>query len=125
MKSFSKQQNSYDVIFLNYVAKTNDNMSRKQFVLAFLSSLILVNLSHNYNEMDDKYFNQTMLLFIEDTSLCKPEFDFLKEMLDIDCCDLNAYIDLYKQTKNLSKCQLGPLMFRMLEHAKLNIKLNG
>ena len=67
-----------------------------------------------------------MSIFINNTSLCKPEAKFMNEILLIETNNetlIDAYLMEYEDTKGLNKCQLGSLIFKMLNHAKNNIKI--
>ena len=115
--------NASNIILNKFIGKTTDKMNKKQFIMAFLSTLLLINPSYDYENMDKTYFNQTMSLFIQETSLCKPEADFFEEMLHIEPNTADAYLDLYNHTKDLNKCQLGSIIMQMLIYTKSNIIL--
>jgi hypothetical protein len=85
-------------------------------------------ISHDFNYFDitNREFNELMSIFINNTSLCKPEADFMNEILLIETSNeslIDAYLMEYDETKGLNKCQLGSLIFRMLNYAKNNIKI--
>ena len=117
-----KTSNPYDILLNKFISKINNKMTRKQFLFAFLSTLLLITPSFNYVNIDDNYFNKTMTIYIKETSLCKPEAEFLEEMLYINPANFDAYLDLYADTKDLNKCQLGSIILKMLTYGKSNIE---
>jgi hypothetical protein len=109
-----------------FINNSKSEMTRREFLITFLSSLIIINNSYNYFEITDKEFNETMSFFINNTSLCKQESDFMNEILLIETTNnqlIDAYLMEYENTKGLNKCQLGLLIFKMLNYAKNNIKI--
>jgi hypothetical protein len=118
--------NTNNFLVKKFINNTKTEMSRKEFLLAFLSSLIMISHDFNYFDITNKEFNDLMSIFINSTSLCKQETDFMNEILLIETTNnqlIDAYLMEYEDTKGLNKCQLGSLIFKMLDYAKNNIKI--
>lgn len=104
-----------------------DKMNRKYYLSVYLGSFLgdqyFPMTEENFDlvkTMDDVKFNGYCHKTIDSISLCEEEIDFFHAMVDIS--DKENYIErcleLYQNTKNLEKCQLGENILKCLEESK-------
>jgi len=92
------------------------SMTREEYLSNYLCSF-LGNYPCKINNFDSNFHR-----VVDSNSLCNEEIDYFHKMIDCRLEESENYIDkwikLFKETKNLDACQLGPNMLKFLEGSK-------
>lgn len=87
-------------------------LSRELYVMIFITTFI--------NNCYDKCTFESLHNAIDNTSLCLPETKFFHNVIDCNAPNksfIKTLLDIYSQTKGLSKCQLGGPIKRCLDNS--------
>ncbi|XWV26334.1 hypothetical protein QJ857_gp0740 [Tupanvirus soda lake] len=113
--------------FESFKSLIKDKMARKFYICVYLATFLghiyfPIN-EHDYNIISrtpETKFKKYCHKIINSISLCQPEIDFFHAMVDIDKPQnyIQQCLELYKNTKDLEKCQLGDNMLKCLEASK-------
>lgn len=103
--------------FNGFVNKLKNEMTKIEY-----DCLILNTFLGNYltPTVDLKQFSEISHELIDCISLSGPEIVFFHNLVDTNVTDsyINNLIQLYHQTTNLNKCQLGSTILKCLEASK-------
>lgn len=103
--------------FQNFCSELKEKMSRMEYVCLYLNTFLGKFLSM---KIAKEKFDDTAHVLINNISLCHEENGFFHQLVDYRQNEnyIDGLINLYHETKNLDKCQLGENMLKCLEASK-------
>jgi len=106
-----------DEQFKDFTNSLTTSMTRIEYVCLFLNTFLgkYLTVTNTYKEFADISHE-----LIDCISLLGPEISFFHKLVDFEYTDnyIDKLIDVYHQTKNLNRCQLGYNIMRCLEASK-------
>lgn len=106
-----------DEQFKHFSDSLTKSMTRIEFVCLFLNTFL-----GKYLTVTDTYeeFSNISHELIDSISLLGPEINFFHKLVNCEYIEnyINKLIELYHQTDNLNRCQLGYNIMRCLEASK-------
>ncbi|ARF12117.1 hypothetical protein Klosneuvirus_3_252 [Klosneuvirus KNV1] len=108
-----------DEQFKDFTGNLTKSMTKMEYVCLFLNTFLGKYLTVTETETSNEFADISHEL-IDCISLLGPEISFFHKLVDYEYTDnyIDKLIDVYHQTKNLNRCQLGYNIMRCLEASK-------